>query len=56
MDAEFADVFSEYKLNERLQILGHGSRDAYLDADSTIQAKAKDMVEHYLIVPANQCG
>lgn len=48
MDAEFADVFSEYKLTERLQILGHGSRDAYLDADSTIEAKAKDMVEHYL--------
>jgi type I restriction enzyme R subunit len=48
MDAKFADVFSDYKLDERLQILGYGSRAAYLEADTTIAAKAKDMVEHYL--------
>ena len=48
MDAAFADVFSDYKLLERLQILGYGSRDAYLEAESTIKAKAKDMVAHYL--------
>jgi type I restriction enzyme R subunit len=48
MDAAFADVFSEYNLQERLQILGHGSRDAYLEAHPTIAAKAKDMVQHYL--------
>ncbi|WP_349432265.1 hypothetical protein Q9L42_005810 [Methylomarinum sp. Ch1-1] len=36
MDSAFADVFSEYKLEERLDILGYGSRDAYLDAESTI--------------------
>ena len=29
-------------------ILGYGSRDAYLEAEPTIEAKAKDMVEHYL--------
>ncbi|RCJ29206.1 hypothetical protein A6770_22385 [Nostoc minutum NIES-26] len=30
MDAKFSDVFSEYNLSERLQILGYGTRDAYL--------------------------
>jgi type I restriction enzyme R subunit len=48
MDAEFADVFSEHNLQQRLEILGYGSRDAYLEAKSTIKAKAWDMVQHYL--------
>lgn len=48
MDAAFADVFSDYNLRERLDILGYGSRDAYLEAMPTIQAKAKDMVAHYV--------
>ncbi|MBC2744941.1 MAG: type I restriction endonuclease subunit R [Desulfosarcina sp.] len=48
MDTAFADVFSEYNLQERLEILGYGSREAYLEAKSTIQAKAGDMVKHYL--------
>ena len=48
MDAAFADVFSDYNLQQRLEILGYGSREAYLEAESTIEAKAKDMVEHYL--------
>jgi len=48
MDAKFADVFSDYTLDERLKILGYGSKDAYLGAESTIQAKADDMVQHYL--------
>ncbi|MFC1965954.1 type I restriction endonuclease subunit R [Chloroflexota bacterium] len=48
MDQAFADVFSDYNLSERLEILGYGTRDAYLEAEPTIQAKAKDMVEHYL--------
>jgi len=48
MDQAFADVFSEYNLQQRLEILGYGSRDAYLEAESTIKAKAKDMVAHYL--------
>jgi type I restriction enzyme R subunit len=47
-DASFADVFSDYTLPERLQILGFGSRDAYLDAKTTIETKARDMVEHYV--------
>ena len=48
MDAAFEDVFSDYNLQQRLDILGYGSRDAYLEADPTIAAKAQDMVEHYL--------
>ncbi|MCA9497309.1 MAG: type I restriction endonuclease subunit R, partial [Nanoarchaeota archaeon] len=48
MDAEFEDVFSEYNLQERMKILGFGSRDAYLEAKETIKAKAKDMVDHYV--------
>jgi type I restriction enzyme R subunit len=48
MDTAFADVFSEYNLKERMEILGYGSRDAYLEAKSTIRAKAGDMVKHYL--------
>jgi len=48
MDTAFADVFSEYNLQERMEILGYGSRDAYLEAKSTIEAKAGDMVKHYL--------
>ena len=48
MDQAFADVFSDYNLQQRLEILGYGSRDAYLEAEPTIAAKAKDMVQHYL--------
>ena len=48
LDAKFADVFSDYNLEERLTILGYGSRAAYLEAETTIEAKAKDMVAHYL--------
>ncbi len=48
MDQAFADVFSDYNLQERLEILGYGSREAYLEAEPTIEAKARDMVKHYL--------
>ena len=48
MDMAFQDVFSDYNLQQRLEILGYGSRDAYLEAKPTIGAKAKDMVDHYL--------
>lgn len=48
MDTAFTDVFSEYNLQQRMEILGYGSRDAYLEAKSTIKAKARDMVKHYL--------
>ena len=48
MDTAFADVFNDYDLKQRLEILGYGSRTAYLEAEPTIEAKAKDMVGHYL--------
>jgi type I restriction enzyme, R subunit len=48
MDTAFQDVFSDYNIQERLAILGYGSRDAYLEADTTIEAKARDMVAHYV--------
>ncbi len=49
MDAAFADVFDDdYNLHQRLEILGYSSRKAYLEAEPTIAAKAKDMVRHYL--------
>ena len=48
MDTAFQDVFSDYNLQQRMEILGYGSRDPYLEADPTIAAKAKDMVGHYL--------
>ncbi|MXW52059.1 type I restriction endonuclease subunit R [Candidatus Saccharibacteria bacterium] len=48
MDTAFEDVFSDYNLQQRLDILGYGSRGAYLEAEPTIEAKARDMVEHYL--------
>ena len=48
MDDRFEDVFSEYNLGERLQILGYGTRDAYLEAGKVIGAKAKDMLWHYV--------
>jgi type I restriction enzyme R subunit len=48
MDTAFADVFSDYNLQQRMEILGYGSRDAYLESKTTIDAKAKDMVNHYL--------
>lgn len=48
MDTAFEDVFSDYNIQQRLQILGYGSRDAYLEAVPTIKAKAEDMVKHYL--------
>ena len=48
MDTAFEDVFSDFNLQQRMEILGYGSRDAYLEAEPTIEAKARDMVEHYL--------
>lgn len=48
MDDKFADVFSDYNLTERLQILGFGTRDAYLDAIDTINTKAISMVNHFV--------
>lgn len=48
MDSMFQDVFSDYNLTERLQILGFGSRNAYLDAVDIINDKAISMVNHFV--------
>lgn len=48
MDKKFEDIFSDYNLTERLQILGYGSRGAYLEAVETINAKASSMIDHYV--------
>lgn len=48
MDIAFHDVFKDYTPQECMQILGYGSREAYLEAKETIKAKAKDMVAHYV--------
>jgi type I restriction enzyme R subunit len=48
MDKRFKDVFKDYTPQEWMEIIGYGSRPAYLDADETIKAKAKDMVQHYV--------
>ncbi|MGA9994526.1 MAG: HsdR family type I site-specific deoxyribonuclease [Pyrinomonadaceae bacterium] len=48
MDKTFKDVFRDYTPQEWMQIIGYGSRDAYLDAEETIKAKAEDMVQHYI--------
>ena len=46
MDTAYQDLLSEYNLQERLVILGYGTHDAYFEAKTTIEAKAKDMVAH----------
>ena len=48
LDTAFEDVFSDHSLQQRMEALGYGSRDAYLEAEPTIEAKARDMVAHYL--------
>jgi len=41
MDEAFKDVFSDYNLRERMEILGYGSRDAYLEAESLLLPRPK---------------
>ena len=48
MDTAFEDVFSDYNIEQRMQILGYGSKLAYLEAHETIAAKAEHMIGHYL--------
>ena len=48
MDGLFKNVFEDYSLPEHLQIMGAGGRRSYLESKTTIEAKARDMVRHYL--------
>lgn len=47
MNAKFIDVFQEYTPKQHQEILGHATRQSYLEANETIGAKAKDMVNHF---------
>lgn len=47
-DNKFKDVFKDYTPEQWLEIIGSGTHNAYLDSTTTIEAKAKDMVDHYL--------
>lgn len=47
-EEKFEDVFSEYNIMERLRILGFTSKRAYMEAEDTIRAKAKDMIQNYV--------
>ena len=48
MDKAFKDVFRDRTPQEWIQIIGQGSREAYLESETTIAAKAEDMVRHYV--------
>nr|WP_297165700.1 HsdR family type I site-specific deoxyribonuclease [uncultured Dysgonomonas sp.] len=47
-DQAFLDIFHEEEANEMLRALGYASRKAYQETQSVINAKAKDMLKHYL--------
>ena len=47
-DKKFQDVFRDYNIGEQVEILGYGTRRAYMEADETIGEKAKDMLKHYI--------
>lgn len=47
-DKRFQDVFKDYNVAEQVEILAYGTRRAYLEAQETINDKAKDMLKHYV--------
>lgn len=47
MNAKFIDVFKDYDKDQQQEILGYATRRAYLEAQPIIEAKAKDMVNHF---------
>jgi type I restriction enzyme, R subunit len=48
MNRQFIDVFRDYDPKQQQEILGYATRQAYLEAQDTIKAKAADMVNHYV--------
>lgn len=48
MDALFEDVFKDCNIDEKLQVISYGTKQSYMEAWSTIRAKAADMLAHYL--------
>jgi type I restriction enzyme, R subunit len=47
-NAAFEDVFEGINFDQYGTILNYGSRQAYMEAESTINAKAHDMFRHYV--------
>lgn len=47
-DKAFLDVFNDVDAANLTKMLGYGSRKAYLETQSVIERKAKDMLNHYL--------
>ena len=47
-NAAFEDVFQDVNFDQYGNILNYGSRQAYMEAYSTINAKAHDMFRHYI--------
>ena len=47
-DKKFEDVFNDYDINEKVEILAYGTRRAYLESTETIGEKAADMLDHYV--------
>lgn len=48
MDRMFNDVFADCTLDEKLQVISYGTKQSYMEAWSTIRAKAADMIAHYI--------
>jgi type I restriction enzyme R subunit len=46
-EKKFEDVFADYNLAERTEMLAYGARRAYLEAEETIRDKSLDMLRHY---------
>ncbi len=46
-EKKFEDVFKDYNLAEKTEILAYGAKKAYLEAEETIEEKARDMIRHY---------
>jgi type I restriction enzyme R subunit len=46
-DRKFEDVFKDYNIKEKVEILAYGTRRAYLESTDTIAEKAADMMNHY---------
>jgi len=47
-NAAFIDVFADVDLDQYGNIISYGSRQAYMESESTINAKAHDMFRHYI--------
>lgn len=48
LDKKFQDVFKDYNIKEKSEILAYGAKRAYMEAAETIKDKAADMIKHYL--------